>query len=289
MLTEFQLSFYKRINVEPILNLKFEDLFLILDACCSTFSFENLDVIQDDIKEVTKETIYNQIVLNENGGLCFKLNGLIYYFLQESGFKDISLVTGVVVSGPNPNRAAGAHVAIILVNENKKYYIDIGFGGFTPILPIQIDEVEEITKSKNGLFRIVKEENEAINYLGKKQYYTHKMQFKKEDDYIDENLKQWISTFFFNLEPLQESYLNTSQKIMIIEKIDLAIGPMVFKFIDGGVATLTRNYLTITTNNGKKTKNPIHSNDHFNEILKSIFNINNQLIFSNKNKNVEWD
>ncbi|EGC39837.1 hypothetical protein DICPUDRAFT_19832, partial [Dictyostelium purpureum] len=191
----FQIQVYKRINIESILNFRFEDIPNIMESCCKTFSFENLEIIQGKHGLVTKESIYNQLLIEKNGGLCFKLNSLLYYFLLDYGF-NVFMVAGTVVCGPTPNRAPGCHVAVVMIHDNKKYFLDIGFGVYTAIKPVLISDGENendciVSKSKNGLFRIIKEKNQSILHTGETKNYTHTLQFKKDNNYVIEKFREW--------------------------------------------------------------------------------------------------
>ncbi|EGC28749.1 hypothetical protein DICPUDRAFT_85177 [Dictyostelium purpureum] len=290
-LTEFQKKFYNRINLKPIDNLKFEDLSIIMKSCSETFSFENLDIVKEEIGEITKESIYKQLLLETNGGLCYKLNGLLYYFLLDCRF-DVYLSMGTVVNGFNPWGSTDCHVVNIVNYNNKKYLVDIGFGGFIALNPILINEFDnnysnQIIKNENGLFKVILENSKAINSNGENVNYTHTFQYRKDDNYLIESERNWSSGFVFNLNKVSDQSLFIIQNQIIRDQLEITKGPLVVKLTNEGTSTLTENNLTITTHNGFKTKTPLKSRDHFNEILQKEFKINNPILKKlNKNKNL---
>src|SRR5690554_3817552 len=92
--------------------------------------FENLRVINNRAEKITKKNLVEKILFQEEGGLCYELNPILYFFLQENAFQ-VSLVRGVVYSERNKDWSATGktHVAILLNHEGKVYLVDGGFGG----------------------------------------------------------------------------------------------------------------------------------------------------------------
>jgi N-hydroxyarylamine O-acetyltransferase len=155
--------FHKRIgmpNNEPI---TFEKLAVVLEKTAQSIPFENLALMENKTRMFTKENIINKIVERNEGGLCYELNPLFYFYLIENGFNAV-LTKGVVY-----NHAAGeyhqlgrTHVTVLLNYEEQTYLIDTGFGGNLPLKPVPLSG--ETISSYNGEFRIKKVNHEYGDY-----------------------------------------------------------------------------------------------------------------------------
>ena len=55
-------------------------------AMAQTVPFENLNILEKNFKEISKENLKEKILVNNRGGLCYELNPTMYYFLKDSGF-----------------------------------------------------------------------------------------------------------------------------------------------------------------------------------------------------------
>ncbi|WP_060207460.1 arylamine N-acetyltransferase family protein [Sporosarcina koreensis] len=98
--------------------------------------FENLDVIRQIPIYLNLNTIYEKIVLRNRGGYCYELNGLFHWLLEQLGY-DASLIAATVYR-PNGQWAKPETHAAIIVQLDKPYLVDVGFGDST-ILPIPLN------------------------------------------------------------------------------------------------------------------------------------------------------
>ena len=79
MLTELQKVFLK-IKMPPRENVKFEDLHTILLQMGHLLPYENIDIMEENMKEFSRENIEEKLLLKNRGGLCYEINSLLYYF-----------------------------------------------------------------------------------------------------------------------------------------------------------------------------------------------------------------
>lgn len=138
---DMKARFLKRIGLtldehEPI---AFEHVDRILEQATLTLPFENLCVVEQRTKPISRESLIEKVLVQKEGGLCYELNPTLYYFLLDAGF-DVKLTRGAVF-----DTAAGAftttgrtHVAILLHHEGQTYLIDTGFGGNLPLKPVPL-------------------------------------------------------------------------------------------------------------------------------------------------------
>src|SRR5699024_3987144 len=138
-MSAFNRLFRKRIGIPQDKNLTFDDLELILEKTAFSFPFENLCIITDQIKPVTKENLMNKLLVNHEGGLRYELNPLLYFFLLENGFHVHLIRANVFNSQSNSFSSLGkTHVAILLNHEKQTYVIETGFGGNLPLKPVPL-------------------------------------------------------------------------------------------------------------------------------------------------------
>lgn len=103
--------------------------------------FEGLDVQLNTKIELNLNKIYDKIVVNERGGICYELNYLFYWLLTEIGFK-----TQMVSSRIYDNGTFGPpydHMSLI-VHLDDLWLVDVGYGDlFIEPLLIHPDKVQE--------------------------------------------------------------------------------------------------------------------------------------------------
>ncbi|KAK5578888.1 hypothetical protein RB653_008563 [Dictyostelium firmibasis] len=287
--TEFQLEFFKRINISPKSIETLNDVSEVMSACAQIFSFENLDVVTNSTEPLNRDVIIQQLVKNKQSGLCYKINSVFYYFIQSFGF-NIYQVRCCVENQDTHDRwqINGGHIINIIEYENKKYVADVAFGcnlSYEPIPISEADDKEEIiVESCTGLYRIRK----VDNIIGEFKY-TYILEFRKPDSFYPESARAWTNGYVF--DPLIKSInddendrVNTHQtKIqqLIIDDPtqEFSVKPLATKVVNNeSIATLTANSFTLTNcKTGEKTKTTFEENNNqleqFNQYLISIFNL----------------
>lgn len=127
------------------------------------FPFENRAVLAKENYNITKEELWRRLVKEQHGGLCYDLNGLIYFVLREAGFH-VKLIRGTVYAGKQEEWALdGTHAAVLLSAEKGDYIVDIGFGINLALQPIPLSG--ETVQSPVGSFRIKGEETEKGSHV----------------------------------------------------------------------------------------------------------------------------
>ncbi|MCR8842415.1 arylamine N-acetyltransferase [Paenibacillus sp. SC116] len=127
--------------------------------------FENLDILSKKPLSLKAEDLYQKMVRDQHGGVCYELNGLFYHLLDEIGFKP-NLMAGTVYVGNGVWALENAHMFIIVPIEGKEYLVDVGFGGNCPRLPVPLNGEEVI--DSDGVYRVSKDESQSWFYLQKK-------------------------------------------------------------------------------------------------------------------------
>lgn len=249
--------FRKRLGIPESEKLTFETLDNILEKTATTLPFENLSILYNQTKAITKENIINKILVKNEGGLCYQLNPLLYFFLVENGFNAV-LVRGEVFNHATNDwsKLGRTHVAILLQHEGQTYLVDTGFGGNLPLKPVPL--IGETTSSMNGEFRVKAMESEYGDYV-----LEMKLKYKDTD---------WKIGYAFDTKrPLDHlSELNEVQGIIVEhEESRFNKTPLITQLTSDGNVTLTDTSFTQWIN-GKSTKEQI-DNDKFKELAKQYF------------------
>lgn len=91
-----------------------------------TIPYENIDVQLQVPVDLDIERIFTKLVVNQRGGWCYEMNGLLGWALQEIGF-DVRRVNGGVARSLRGDDALGNHL-VLLVSLDQPYIADVGFG-----------------------------------------------------------------------------------------------------------------------------------------------------------------
>ncbi len=80
------IKYLDRIKVKTRINADLESLKLIQKQHLLTVPFENLDIHLYNNVKTDLNDLYNKIVNNKRGGICYELNWLLNSLLLEIGF-----------------------------------------------------------------------------------------------------------------------------------------------------------------------------------------------------------
>lgn len=241
---------------EPI---TFDQLDQVLKKTAYAMPFENLNVINGQVKTLSEENLIEKLLVRGEGGLCYELNPMLYLFLRENGF-DVSLIRGVVFNQrlQEWSSTGKTHVAILLRENGKKYIVDTGFGANIPLTPVPL--YNELVQSSNGEFRVIREKSEH----GDSMFY---MKLKHKH-------KEWkIGYAFYSNDEFKDiTLLNQMQETIVTHPgSNFNKRKLVTKLTENGSMTLTDTSLTVW-DDGVETKEEIDEN-RFNELKRSYFGL----------------
>ncbi|MES5866384.1 arylamine N-acetyltransferase [Bacillus cereus group sp. RP32] len=253
-MTSLQEKMSTRLNLENRTEVKFQELNTILFVFAHTIPFENLDVIARNANTITMENLQNKILTTSRGGLCYELNTLFYYFLQNCGY-DVQLALGTVYKNDiNAWALEDGHITIILNHDNGRYLIDVGIASLVPLIPVPF--TGDSVSSKNGTYRVKKRDTSKGNYVLERK---------------DTNGEWKVCHAFYN-RIIDEAVVNDVQRRVIEdEKSIFNKGPIAVKLTDYGHVSLTNTSLTEIIH-GEKTKRVI-TEDQYRELLNTLFAI----------------
>ena len=250
----------KRINLDP--NIKnyptnLNTLNLLMKSFLEYIPYENLDFSHKKIISFNILKIYEKIVNNNRGGICYETNSLFAYLLSTLGFKVDMIFTKI-----KDLKYIGAdypHLALIVHLDTFKYLVDIGFAENTREA-LNINDSKYISEFENILFKIVKIDTEYV--LLKKT---------KNNNYIESySFNEDKKTFkdFENILSNPKTKEKPSEVIILVTKAK-----------DEGRVTLYKNIFSINTNELKRKWQVTDENR--NEILRDYFDI--EFAFDNVN------
>ncbi|WP_207644316.1 arylamine N-acetyltransferase family protein [Desulfolucanica intricata] len=249
--------FRKRIGISENDNITFESLNRVLEKTAETIPFENLCIIENKTSNITKENLIKKILVNNEGGLCYELNSILYFFLIENGFNAV-LTGGVIYNNATQEyQALGrTHVTILVTHKEQTYLLDTGFGGNLPLKPVPL--TGETVTSNNGEFRIKRVNSEHGDYV-------FEMKLKHKDT-------TWKIGYAFDSKKFinDVSELDEIQRIIIEhEESPFNKSPLITRLTTGGNLTLTNTTFTQCID-GIISKEEI-DNLRFKELLKRHF------------------
>ncbi|SMO32023.1 arylamine N-acetyltransferase family protein [Melghirimyces algeriensis] len=245
-------KFFERIHYQGSHNVTFEDLPSLQLQFTKAIPFENMDVMRKDHRKVTLENVKKKIIDQKRGGICYELNPLFYWFLQQQGFK-VYMVAGTVIRDGEPRGPIGTHVTTLLLHNEEPYIVDVGFGSNLALQPIPM--TGQTVSSFTGEYRIQKTQTPWGDYTLEK--------------YQNGELKVRYS---FSTKPVDETYLDqVKDQITHHEQSPFNKSILLTKLIDNGHITLTEQSLT-TTKNQQRTQQKIDQH-LFQELCQRHFGI----------------
>jgi N-hydroxyarylamine O-acetyltransferase len=103
-----------------------ETLFGLHRAYTLTVPFENLDIGLGRRITLNYDALYEKIVVNRRGGICYELNGLFAELLRQLGL-DVTLLSARVFDPQGGLGREFGHL-LVLVNLERSWIADVGFG-----------------------------------------------------------------------------------------------------------------------------------------------------------------
>lgn len=163
-------KYLKKIGMSENIELDIHSLKQLHKLHHSRIPFENFDVLDGKPIILSKEALYNKMVLKDRGGYCFELNGLLLNVLTSLGFDARALLGRVHLSEKPSGRG---HLVCLVTLNNKPWIVDTGFGSQTPREPLPLELDRELV-TDNQTFRFIKNE-----------YYGVILQQKNENKWFD--------------------------------------------------------------------------------------------------------
>lgn len=246
-------KYLERIKTKASKHIDFSFLDTLHKNHLLSVPFENLDVRLGREIKLNVDSLFNKVISQNRGGLCFELNYLFAWLLAELGFQVRIAASSVYDSEINRFEDGFDHM-VLLVQLDQKYLVDVGFGDcFRSPVSLSGDPTEDIS----GKYRV-------YNLNQSDEYYF----LQKQDQ------SEWKYVYKFSTENREAKdfyrYLNhVTTSPQSYHKIHTLCS---IATVSGRV-TLTDQNLTMT-NNGTKIKSEITTDEEFINCLDHYFSIN---------------
>jgi len=216
--------------------------------------FENLDIGRGHPIRLTKEGLWEKIVVQKRGGFCYELNGLFAWLLKQLGF-DVTYLNARVYNRQGQLGIDFDHLALLVQvpGESRRWLVDVGFGdSFNEPL-----DFEERGKQVQGLrsYRLEQVQDGFVTWQ------------KNYDG-------TWQRQYFFDLQPhkFPEEYEAGCLYHQTSPKSSFTLGSIISRATPEGRVSLEDSRL-ILTRNGQRTERKIENKEEYDRLLKRHFDI----------------
>lgn len=213
-------DYLKRLGVAKV-EADYEGLKVLQKHHMYVIPFENLDISRGKMVFLDLESMYQKIIKNNRGGLCFELNPLFHWLLNQLGF-EATMITGTVAINEKKWGKENTHLTTLVKLRDTTYLTDVGFGNssLTP-LPLTGETIHD----ESGSYRVIHEEHD--NFF-----------LQKEID------GKWTTLFKFTTTPRTFSfYQPLSEYIQTNPDSPFTSGPFITIASKDGRTTLTADSL----------------------------------------------
>ena len=253
--------------------------------------FETFDLVDFKTLNISEDYIFNRLVRQQRGGVCFQMNGLFSFILKMLNF-EVNLIPCSVYDDQRGHfHDRYSHVAVYVISNNDtKFLCDVGFPrNFLTPLFFRTDCIQFAT---NGFFRLTKADNNT-NYILERGFlnedYNSSLSISSSPrtqivDIKSECIK-WIITYRFPVDFLERSiklsYFNQMCSF-ICHSPDVILNHCTiccihtYKPVTGVYGILGKNYYEWMIENAREIRRryPLADNDdEFKKFLKEKFNL----------------
>lgn len=245
-------QYLKRLQVKKTDNLCYAFLSKLQEQHLLTVPFENLDIHQGKKIVLEDNPIYEKVVVNGRGGLCYELNGLFCWLLRSLDFS-VSMASSQVYRLEEDIFTPEFDHMVLLVNLEKDYLVDVGFGD-TFRIPISLPD--GIVEDVSGKYRVQPFGSAPDTYILQKQ---------------ENNCWQYVYRFTKHPRVISDfnemcTFHQTSPESHFTQEIICTLATK------NGRVSLSDDFLTITDGSSKK-KTKVVSDKDFTNKLKDHFGI----------------
>ncbi len=147
-------AYLDRIQADKKISLTKEYLDHLIYQHQTHIPFENIDIhVYKKQANLAICDLFQKIVKEQRGGVCFELNALFYSLLEAIGFHVYPCLAKVLLGIPS-EKSPGFHRGTIVELESKLYFCDVGFGGPQPSFAVELNS-ELIQEKNHERFRLV--------------------------------------------------------------------------------------------------------------------------------------
>jgi N-hydroxyarylamine O-acetyltransferase len=143
-------SYLQRIKISQCEKPNLSFLSKLQEQHLLSVPFENFDIHQGKKIVLEENRFYEKVVVNRRGGFCYELNGLFCWLLRSLDFS-VSMASSQVYRLAEDKFTPQFDHMVLLVNLEKAYLVDVGFGD-TFRKPIALPD--GILEDISGMYRV---------------------------------------------------------------------------------------------------------------------------------------
>lgn len=108
----------------------------------ANYSFSNMEILlrPEDNHSLEPQDLLKKIVIKKRGGYCFEHNNLMFHVLSGLGF-EVKTHLARVVYGQDEDVPRTHQFNVVRIEDNR-YLVDVGFGPYTPPVPVPFGNKE---------------------------------------------------------------------------------------------------------------------------------------------------
>jgi len=130
-------------------------------AHATTIPFENFDPLTGQPNSLELSRLEEKMVAHRRGGYCFEHNLLLKAALESLGVKQVEPMLARVRMSPDADRGPLAHLLLRVVEDERVWLADVGFGGGGLLDPIPF-EVGPETDQEGWRYRLREDGSELV-------------------------------------------------------------------------------------------------------------------------------
>lgn len=246
-------AYFERIGFNNDVVPLFDTLNNLINIHTKAIPFENLSPLFNLPVKIDIEAIHKKFIDEKRGGYCFEHSLYFQQVLEKIGFNVTSLSGRVLLNKHEETLTPKTHMLLLVQLNNKKYIVDIGFGGQTPNAPLLL-EANKVQATPLGSYRILKRKNFYLLQVAIQHRWTNMYRFTTEATLeLDYKIANW--------------YTATHPDSHFTQRLSVALAGNDCRYI------LNNNQFKVYYQNGNIEKKILSSAKEMIQVLEEVFGI----------------
>ena len=248
--------YLKRIDYHGDQRPTLENLRELMRKNLTHIPYGNLDFYRNqNCPSLAIPDIFEKIIIRQGCGGCFEINLLFFSLLKSLGYDLFPVTVKCLFGSTDP--VVPTHCAAIVSIDDIQYYVDVGLGLLSPVVPVALDEGSGWQPA-------------AIS----PHYYSYKVHNEGNTFLLEGyNGSKQMSLVSFVPQPVEVvDFVPLHYYACMAETSPVTQGIIVEIFRDKGSACIVKGQLTISSND-KVEKRQLETDDDLNTVLWEVFGI----------------
>ena len=218
--------------------------------------YGNLDFYRDhNCPSLAIPDIFEKLILRHGCGGCFEINLLFFSLIQSLGYDMYPVIVKCIFGSADP--VVPTHCAAIVTIDDRRYYVDVGLGLPSPVVPVVLDESSDW-------------QPEEIS----PQYFSYKMHQEGSTILFEGyNGREQMTMVSFVPQPVEiVDFIPLNYYASMAETSPVTQGVIVEMQRDNGSARILKDRLIISSGD-KVEERKLETDEDFNAALWEVFGI----------------